>query len=449
MQELSAQCREAQEAIVGSMLIDDSCIGYVLTTVAEEDFLSLPCRTVFKAIKQQFTAGQTVDPVIISSTLSNDGAYRDFIMQLMEITPTAAHVKQYCDILKTNSRILRLQEMGRALSEVSDLEQARELSAKINSLMVAQSGICILTVEDMVKNFYERMAEEKVPEYISTGIRSIDEKSYIEFGDVVGIGAAPSTGKTAFALQWATTAARKYRVGFYSLETSMQKATDRIFAREAEVALGDIKKRLFPEDAWARIANSATKLAALKLDFIHAPGMTAADIMATAVSRRHQLIFVDYLQLVKGNPKLGNRYDIVTNTSMEFHVAAQRNGIAVVLLSQLSRPEKQNGKYVPPDMHSFRESGQIEQDLDLALLMYLKDPENYRSDRVVKIGKNKEGEKGLVELTFDGKTQTFKPSVGGVQAQLRRMAKEAKRKTQEDEAFSQTEFPIVHDAVPF
>lgn len=415
---------EAQTSIIGSMLIDDSCIGNVLTAVTAEDFQSGPHKTVFGCIKQLFTAGEPVDPVIVGGRL--DKSYHNFLMQCMEVTPTSAHVMQYCEILRNDSRLLQLQDLGEQLRTVSDLDAARELSGHINRLMVEHSRLEVFTASDLATEFYKRMKSQKKPEYIPIGIKDIDDKTYIEPGDVIGIGAAPSTGKTAFALQWATEIAKKYRVGFYSLETNQSKAADRILARKAEISLGDIKKRLFPEDAWTRIAQACTSVASLKLEFIPAAGMTAADIMSTAISRRQQIIFVDYLQLVSGVSREQNRYSIVTDSSMTFHLSAQRNGIVVVLLSQLSRPQKEKGKYIPPDMHSFRESGQIEQDLDLALLMYLVNPDDYRSDRRIKIGKNKEGEKGVVDLSFDGRMQRFSPSQKAAFSEVRKMGQKAK-----------------------
>ena len=452
---LQEQALEAQTALIGSMLIDATCIGGILSAISAEDFPSGSHRTVFDCIKSLFSSGEPVDPVIVAGRL--DKAYHPFLMQCMEVTPTAAHAKEYCKLLRENARLLRLQELGEQLRTVSDLDTAGKMAAEINRLMVERSGLQIFSAMELATDFYKRMSAETKPEYIPIGIPQIDEKVFIELGDVVGIGAAPSTGKTAFALQWATDVAKKYRVGFYSLETNQAKAADRILARRAEVSLGDIKKRLFPEDAWARLAAACSAISSLNLEFIPAAGMTATDIMSTAISRRHQIIFVDYLQLVAGSSKDTKRYEVVTDSSMTFHLSAQRNGIAVVLLSQLSRPQKEKGKYVPPDMHSFRESGQIEQDLDLALLMYLVNPDDYRSDRRIKIGKNKEGEKGVVDLSFDGRMQKFSPSTKATVSQFVKAGKKIKRdlaqmRMEEDYAAAEAagkNYEEVGDDIPF
>ena len=439
--ETLSKCRDAEISIIGSMLIDDRCIGAVLSTVAEADFLTPQCKNAFAQIRKLFAAGKPVDAVILNDALG--GTYAKFLMQCIDVTPTAANVLPYCEILKETSRLVRIRDLGVHLAGAEDLDEGAKISAELSATLVARSGVQHVSAVDLSAEFYQRMAAEEKPTYIPTGFPLLDEKLFIEKGDVVGIGAAPSTGKTAFALQWAVAQAQKRRVGFYSLETSARKLADRIIAREASIPLTDIKRRLFKEESWKQLADVAARVSALQLEVIPAQGMTAADIMTDAAGRRYEMIFVDYLQLVAGAKRNADRYDVVTDSSMTFHLAAQRLGITVVLLSQLSRPEKtKSGKYIPPDMHSFRESGQIEQDLDVAMLMWLADPEDYRSARVVKIGKNKEGEKTKIELAFDGKTQTFSQTPGSAYNAIRKMAREMKREEASaaaEEAYAQAE----------
>ncbi|MBR2977657.1 MAG: AAA family ATPase [Oscillospiraceae bacterium] len=420
------RCKDAEIAIIGSILISPECIGAVISTVAENDFLTPQCKNTFAKIRELFSSGKPVDAVLVNNALG--GEYAEWLLQCIEVTPTAANVMQYCEILKTASRLVKIRDLGLQLISAESLDEGEKLSSELSSILVSQSNIQHVSAGDLCQDFYKRMSDETKPTYIKTGFPILDEKLFIERGDVVGIGAAPSTGKTAFALQWAALQAQKHRVGFYSLETSPRKIADRLLARESEISLSDIKRRTLPDDAWIKIGDAASRVSSMHLEVIPAQGMTAADIMADAAGRRYEMIFVDYLQIVAGSRRNSDRYDIVTDSSMTFHLAAQRHGITVVLLSQLSRPEKsKTGKFVPPDMHSFRESGQIEQDLDVAMLMWLSDPDNYRSGRVLKIGKNKEGEKAKIELAFDGKTQRFSQAPGSSYNELRRMAREAKR----------------------
>lgn len=427
--QLETRLQEAQVSIVGSMLIDDRCIGDVLANITADDFTTGVYRSIFEAVRLLFTSGRPVDPVLVLDAMQGGKELQGCIRQCMELTPTAANVLEYCKVLRELSRVARLQEIGLALTSASSLDEAQRLSAQINGLLVERSGGQVLDAAALMTDFYRRMQEQKAPEYIRCGIEPIDRVTYLELGDVVGIGATPSTGKTAFALQWAAYLCSKYRVGFYSLETGAAKVADRLMAQLANMALPALKERRIDAKDWERIGEAANEFSKGGFEFVPASGMTAADIVSTALSRRHQVIFVDYLQLVSGSGKR-DRYEIVTEASMVFHRAAQRHGILIVLLSQLSRLERVNGKYRPPDMHSFRESGQIEQDLDVALLMYLEDPDNYRSDRFFKVAKNKEGEKARVQLAFDGRYQRFYFDTA---AEIQRIAKAEQQKAKKEQ----------------
>ena len=152
--------------------------------------------------------------------------------------------------------------------------------------------------------------------------------------------------------------------------------------------------------------------------------MTVRDIKAYSLSRRYEVIFVDYLQLIISKGR--TRYEEVTNISKDLHAMSQSARIAVIALAQLARPEKTDGKLKPPNMSSFRESGQIEQDADAALLLWPEDPNNNKSRRVLKLGKNKEGEKITLNMEFDGSLQTMAPVPPNVAAQMVAAGRKAK-----------------------
>ena len=439
--QLEARLQEAQFSIVGSMLIDDRCIGDVLANISVEDFPNGVYRSIFDTMRQLFCAGRPVDPVIVLDAMQGGKQLQSCIMQCMEATPTSANVLEYCRILRELSRVARLQEIGLALTSASSLDEAGKLVSQANGLLVDRSGLKIMDAQALMLDFYNRMHDERKPEYIRTGFGPIDEKTYLELGDMVGIGAAPSTGKTAFALQWAARLSQKYRVGFYSLETNAAKAADRLVAQLSGTPLGDIKQRCFTEEQWSRIGDATSIFAQGKFEHIQASSMSAMDIVSTALSRRHQVVIVDYIQLVGSSDReKHSSLEVVTNTSMVLHQAAQTHGILVVALSQLSRPEKKDGKPLKPDMHSFRESGQIEQDLDVAMLLYLSDPDDYTGSRICKIGKNKEGRKGEVELDFDGTIQRFTLAKPNTAAQLAVEGKKAQQRNRQTGQYQQQTF---------
>lgn len=181
--------------------------------------------------------------------------------------------------------------------------------------------------------------------------------------------------------------------------------------------------------------------------------MTVRDIQTLSLSRKYQVIFVDYLQLITA-PGKQPRYEQVTQISQELHTLGRAHGVAVIALAQLKRPDKDKGKPVPPSMSDFRESGQIEQDADSALIIYPSDPNDYRSDRILYIAKNKEGTRDRYPLEFDGAVQTLRErskSYSETQGDIRRAAKAAAAERREMEAMQVKleELPDNGEPLPF
>lgn len=392
---------QAQYSVLGSALIDEKVLPKIMAETSESDF-SGTCLTLYKTIRELFLAGAPVDPVSVVGKVGKQ--YTDFVMQLMAITPTAANIANYITLCRSQSRVLALQEIGKKLANADKEEDCRKLMDKANSLLVDKKGVNITTMAVGLKRFAGRSTKPK--SYLTWPIASLNNDMYSEAGDFILLGGYPSAGKSALALQCALHWAKCRRVGFYSLETSADKLMDRIIAYAADIPLSDIKRNRLQEKDWERFASTSTALSELPLDLIPASGMTPADVKATAMARRHEIVIIDYLQLLTASGK--NRYEQVTNISLALHTMAQTMGITVLALSQLSRPEKtSSGEERAPSMSHMRESGQIEQDADAILLLYLQEPDNRSGPRTLKIAKNKEGICTANTLEFDGAKQRF------------------------------------------
>lgn len=419
-----------QMAVIGSMLIDEKVIGGVLARTTAEDFLSPRYRMLYQAIKAQFTSGEPVDPVTVRTRLGGcDGDnWTSLMMQTMELTPTANNVWVYIDELKAQARTAKIQSLGRQIYETTNPEEQRECLARLNALQVDRPGVRSMTMAQAVQSFYERQNAEH--EYLDWGLPKLNERMYAELGDLIVLGGYPSAGKTALALNFAWTLSQRYRIGFYSLETNRYKLTDRLLSDLFDIGMGDIKRGTIDEDGWKRAAERSAAVINRPIEVVEASGWTVDDIHAHALANRHQVIFVDYLQLIRPG-KSYNRTEQVSQISMDLHTMAQSSGITVVALSQLSRAVTVNKKgqqvELAPTMASLRESGQIEQDADAVLLLYLEEPNKPDdSRRVLQVAKNKEGRRGKTYLSFDGQHQRFRESVidgpapgaGDIQRQL-------------------------------
>ena len=434
-----------QYAILHSMLNDPECVGEVMTRLTAEDFDQLATRGLFEAVSRLHLSGAPIDAVTVLREAGD--AYLPALEEAAQ--HPAGDAVYYCGILREKMQLQRLRSLAQELEAAETMEAAEKAVDQINALTTLRQKAEVVTAHDAAADFIRRMGSKQKPEYLSLGMRELDRMLYLELGDFILLGGYSSAGKTMLSLQFALALAEKYRVGYFTLETNHKKLTDRLIAHMARVPLSAIKEcRLEGEDA-RRASEAARRLDKLPLDLIPASGMAVRDIQAVTLNRRYQVIFVDYLQIISAQGK--NRYEQVTNISMGLHTLAQAHRIAVFALAQLSRPEKVSGKPQPPSLASFRESGQLEQDADAALLLWPEDPNDNRSDRVLKIVKNKDGERGRLTLAFSGALQTFTTApqdgkaVAAHYAAVGRMAKQ--RRTPEPSGFQ--ELPNDTTPLPF
>ena len=408
---------EAQHAVLGSALIDAKTVPIILSGTNENDF-SGPCQAIYQAIKGLFSAGKPIDPVIVLGAVGKE--YAQFLTQLMEITPTAANVEHYMELCRRNSRVLALRELGQQLQDADNLEEASALLEQANKAMVQRTGVKIVTMESAMNSFFSRHEGRK--EYLTWPIDGLNDKLYAEPGDFIILGGYPSDGKSALAIQMAYHMSQNKRVGFFSLETNENKLFDRMMSHIAKIPMDNIKTNSLTDAHWEAAAKVSSEIIGRNLHYIPAAGMTVSDIQAISYANRYDVIFVDYLQLIRAKGK--DRFSIVTDISIGLHTMAQSTGIAVVALAQLSRPEKTKNKDTPPpELSSLRESGQIEQDADIVFMVYR--PQQDSDGRMLLIRKNKEGRLGSIKLDFDGRYQTFTRNRGDKYQETHRRIREA------------------------
>ena len=408
----------AQQSVIGSMLIDERCVPMVFQKLRPEDFTEPTCRTICRAIHEVFLEGKVPDPVAVVGAIKGGDSYVPWMRQAMEATPTAANVGEYIGQVREASMMYRFRNLCMKGIECLDTTEAAELSRKMSLVLSSSDRMPRMTGPELSANFWERMNSKDKPKYLPWGIPTADRATYAELGDMILLGGYSSSGKTLLSVLMAMAQAKAgYKVGYYSLETRPEKMADRIFASVAKVPLDKIKTRDFSEDEWKRFADAMCRVATeFPFDIIQASGFTVDDVITDAIGHGYQVVYVDYVQLLTvAGIRADNPRIVVTEVSQRLKRFAQSTKTAVVGLAQFSRPEEvvvgkgDNKKkvIVPPDMHSFKESGQLEQDADVAFLVWPSDAKDNWSSRLFKIGKNKEGERHTVELAFYGKTQTM------------------------------------------
>ena len=399
----------AEVAVIGAMLIDDRRVPEVLQLVQAEHFQTPRLRALFAAARDLYMAGLPVDTVTVSDR-AGGGPMVQTAVECMEVTPTAANVAEYCRIVREQATLAQMKRTAEALAGARTVDEARDILAGAQGLLADRPGVRTVSLAGMMADFLQRMTEPK-PEYVHWGLGMLDGMLRTGAGSYVILAARPSTGKTAMAVQLALEICQQKRVGFYSLETVPEILADRIAAAQLGFTLPEIKDRRLSASDMQVLANRMGESEALRgsLDVVSAGSLTVADIRTMALARRHEVVMIDYVQLVKPTIR-GERAEQMQAVSMELRAMAQTTGITVIALAQLRRPDTQGKKAKPPTMADLKESGQFEQDADTVLLMYLQNSENRRSDRYVKIEKNKEGYAGFRQrFRFEGRHQTFTP----------------------------------------
>lgn len=415
MTERSPVLLDIEHRILTILIQEPRKLGIAGTLVDDSDF-SEDRRRIYQALRKLFLEGSPIDALILARTVSpeDDQLMTQYVQRLAGAPCDPNMIAGYCRQLHDAARLERAHSAATGIVYAEDLQTVEERLGELNRLMIQGGRMRAVKAADAAQNFLDRMALDKKPNYLDFGFGSLNDVLFVEPGDFVVLGGYPSAGKTALAAQMALHMSQTRRVGFFSLETRETKLTDRMISALSGVQLRKIKTKELNTADWRALNEGARSLFYRKMEIVEAAGATVQNIQAKSLAERYDVIFIDYLQLITST---GNtRYDKVTEISLQLHTLAQKHGIIVIALAQLQRPEKsqakeEKGKLIPPNMSSFKESGQIEQDADVGLIIYPENPADNASRRKLKIAKNKESMRQIITLDFDGQHQWFSEAV--------------------------------------
>ena len=405
---------QAHNRLLGTALLDPTLVPRVITELAPEDFAG-PAKRIYQVMADLFRSSKSpegVDAVAVAHALGGDQQARDTVTMFMGYAVNYSEFGRYMDITRQTAKLSRLRELGKTLSESASLDAAIVAADSISSQLVERPGLKGHEPADLLESFYDR--HKKRQEYLHWAIPDIDRYVHIKQGMFVVIGAEPSGGKTAFALQQLMGFAEKHRVLVASLETDEDLLFDRFCAYAAGIPMDTLMDGLLTPEQWAAMEEIKPMLRKRNFRFVQASGLSVAGIKAAAIGYRADIVVIDYLQIIK-NPKNAGRYEQITEISMDLHIMAQTTGMVIVALSQVTNrdPKLQNQ---PLGIHSARESGQIEADADVIMMLdkhvekkLLKS--GCKANRILRIVKNKNGRCCNIPLFFDGRIQTFRKAV--------------------------------------
>lgn len=417
---------QAEQAVIGSMLIDQACIPDVLNKVRSDDFYLELNRNIFETIYYMYAYGQLIDPITVLDQMRVRGVAKDnsqsYLLELMQVTPTAANVMKYAEILREQSLLRDLLHVGNDITsmvnegagEADTMLEAAE--RKIYALRQGRTVGGLMKIANIIQDVYNQIAENAANETkitgLPTGLVDLDNQILgLNKGDLVLIASRPGMGKTSIALNIAMNVAKvtKKGVAVFSLEMSREQLATRLLAGESLIDSQKLLTGRLNQNEWERLGAAAAVISETEILIDDNPSLSVAEMNSQC--RRIEnlgLVVIDYLQLMQsagsGHSYAGeSRTQAVSDMSRMLKIMAKELSVPVVCLSQLSRAnEARTNKR--PMLSDLRESGAIEQDADIVIGLYR---EGYYdkdcatpNDAEAIVLKNRHGETGTIDLMW-------------------------------------------------
>ena len=379
----------AEQAVIGAMLIDPSCIPDVIEKVKSDEFYIQVNRDIFDTIFAMFSYGQSVDAVTVLEQMKVRGVYKDttqqYLMEVMQVTPTAANVLKYAAIVRDQALLRNLHtaadEINNMIFEGSGGADAMLEAAerKIYALRQGRNVGGLQPISMVIQRVYANLSEAAssgggIPG-LATGLPDLDQTILgLNAGELILIAARPGMGKTSMALNIALHVGKTSgkTVAVFSLEMAREQLTTRLLAGEGLVDSQKLLTGKLSADEWRRVGAAATTISATDIRIDDNPSLSVADMNAQC--RRIPnlgLVVIDYLQLMQPGPMTANKStnDQVSEISRGLKILAKEMNMPVLALSQLSRAIEQRGKDKRPMLSDLRDSGAIEQDADIVMFI--------------------------------------------------------------------------------
>ena len=427
---------EAEQAVLGGLLLEPSAWDNVADVVTEGDFYRHDHKLIFAAIGFLAGNGKPSDAVTVSEYLERNGTLEAagglaYLGQIARETPTAANVRSYAEIVRERSLLRQLIAAGTEIAAAvfnNDGQTARELVDKAEQRVfeIAEGstrGSGAVSVRALLPQVIDQIDEaHSNPDKLRglpTGFSEFDKMTGgLRPGDLVIVAGRPSMGKTTLAVNMAEYAAvhqaARAPVAIFSMEMPSEQLITRMLSSIGGVPLGNLRSGRISDDDWVRITSATSQLSEAKIFIDETPALTPTELRARArrVKREHGLglIVVDYLQLMQVPGNKENRATEVAEISRGLKVLAKELAVPVIALSQLNRgvEQRENKK---PVMSDLRESGGLEQDADMILLIYREEVYDKNTTKKgiaeIDLAKHRNGEIGTFVLTFQGQFTRF------------------------------------------
>jgi replicative DNA helicase len=422
----------AEQCTLGGMLLSQEAIAEVFDAVRGPDFYAPKHEIIYNAILELYSKGEPTDVITVTDQLTKNGDLvkaggADYLHTLTSIVPTAANAAFYADIVQEKATLRRLVEVGTKIAQMGYkaegdiIDLVNQAESDLYGVSNQGSGEDYVPLFDSIEDAVKQMeiAQKRGGEMVGvpTGFAELDDMTHgLHPGQLIILAARPAVGKSTLALDIARTAAIKHNkpVIFFSLEMGRAEIAMRLLSAESRIYLQNMRKGDLNDNDWARIASVRGEINSAPLYIDDSPNMTLVEIRAKCrrLAKRVglEMIVIDYIQLMTSGKKVESRQQEVSEFSRALKLLAKELGVPVIAISQLNRnSEKSENK--KPELSHLRESGSLEQDADVVVLLHRDDINNREHPRAGEadliVAKQRNGPTGTVVVNFLGQFSKF------------------------------------------
>lgn len=432
---------EAEQAVLGSILIEPDCMERVVTIVKQEYFFLPQHRAIFGSMMSMYSGSKAkIDPVVIADLLTKEGHYdsaggREYLLTLRDSVPSTANVETYAKIVEeqyylrtligVSQDIINDASGGKADANVLlDSAEQKIYDIRKGKDVNGPKRVSDVIVNDVYDRLHKLNSDEKEKfKAIPSGFGMLDKYiTGLNKSDLILIGARPAMGKTSFALNLAqnVTMYAKKKCVVFSLEMTKEQLAERLLSATAGIPSQKLRTGELNDDEWVRLGNAAGEYAQVELYLDDASNTTVPEIKSKIRRLKNvDIVIIDYLGLLQSAVRKENRVQEVSEITRNLKMMAKDLNIPVVCCAQLSRGTEGRGKSHKPQLSDLRESGSIEQDADIVMFLYRED--YYRNEQSedkqdeidensteLIVAKNRHGATGTIEMTFDKEFTRFR-----------------------------------------
>lgn len=421
---------EAEQSVLGSMLLSKDAIADCVEGLRGADFYRPAHETIYEAILDLYARGEPADTITVADEMSKRGDLQRiggqaYLHQLVQVVPTSANAGYYAEIVAERAVLRRLVEAGTRIVQLGYAQGEGDIEDVVNRAQAAvydvtdrRGGEDYVVLADLIEPTLDEIevASGRTDEMLGvpTGFADLDELTHgLHPGQMIVVAARPAVGKSTLGIDIARSAAIRHgqATAVFSLEMSRSEITMRIMSAEAQIQLQELRKGTLGDAGWQKLARVTGEISKAPLFIDDSPNMSLMEIRAKCrrLKQLHnlRLVVIDYLQLMSSGKKVESRQQEVAEFSRALKLLAKELEVPVIAISQLNRgPEQRTDKR--PQMSDLRESGSIEQDADVVILLHRdrSDPEREGEADVI-VAKHRNGPTRDIVLAFQGHYSRF------------------------------------------